>query len=423
MANSIKKQLSLNLKGRLLYAINHGYPYSSNGYAVRTHGVASALVSAGCHVIAVAQPSKHPAQSAFSGLEQHVFDGVKYLHTPPAYRSASHMTELLTELACVYKPVAIMGASNWRNAQPACAAAQKLGLPFYYEVRGFWEISRLAREPSYRDTAEFANDVAQETQLACSATHVFTLNRFMKAELVRRGVDETQISLVPNGFFPPPLRQCTKLNREAMGLKAQFVVGYVGSFNEYEGLELLIEACALLRRAGIDVAVLLVGSGQFQGFVDPSKNDTSLCPKTVALRQLACRLNIEDSVVLPGRVPAEQAGDYYGLIDVVVIPRKPLEVCELVMPMKPLEAASFGKPVLMSDVAPIKDLEPLYGGFYYFAKGSLDSLVERLADVLQMPTQVYSTASLMAQSAWTHRVEPMASAFLSLPGVAGRSFQ
>jgi hypothetical protein len=57
-----------------------------------------------------------------------------------------------------------------------------------------------------------------------------------------------------------------------------------------------------------------------------------------------------------------------------------------------------------------------------FAKGSLDSLVERLADVLQIPTQVYSTASLMAQSAWNHRVEPMASAFLSLPGVAGRSF-
>jgi glycosyltransferase involved in cell wall biosynthesis len=199
-------------------------------------------------------------------------------------------------------------------------------------------------------------------------------------------------------------------------------VGYVGSFNDYEGLELLIEACALLRGAGVDVAVLLVGSGQSQGLVGASKNDT-VCPESVALRQLACRLNIEDSVVLPGRVPAEQAGNYYSLIDVVVIPRKPLEVCELVMTMKPLEAASFGKPVLMSDVAPLKDLEPLYGGFYYFAKGRLDSLVERLDDVLQMPIQVYSTASLMSQSAWTHRVEPMANAFLSLPGVTGRFFQ
>jgi hypothetical protein len=30
-------------KPRLLYAVNHCYPFSSNGYAVRTHGVASAL--------------------------------------------------------------------------------------------------------------------------------------------------------------------------------------------------------------------------------------------------------------------------------------------------------------------------------------------------------------------------------------------
>jgi hypothetical protein len=30
----------LPIRRRLLYAVNHSYPFSSNGYAVRTHGVA-----------------------------------------------------------------------------------------------------------------------------------------------------------------------------------------------------------------------------------------------------------------------------------------------------------------------------------------------------------------------------------------------
>ncbi len=33
------------LPGRVLYAVRHSFPFASNGYAVRTHGVARVLMS------------------------------------------------------------------------------------------------------------------------------------------------------------------------------------------------------------------------------------------------------------------------------------------------------------------------------------------------------------------------------------------
>ena len=46
------------------------------------------------------------------------------------------------ELVRIFKPRAVMAASNWANALPPARAAQSAGLPFFYEVRGFWELTR-----------------------------------------------------------------------------------------------------------------------------------------------------------------------------------------------------------------------------------------------------------------------------------------
>lgn len=43
----------MSLPGRVLYAVRHSFPFASNGYAVRTHGVARALVQSGCQVVVV----------------------------------------------------------------------------------------------------------------------------------------------------------------------------------------------------------------------------------------------------------------------------------------------------------------------------------------------------------------------------------
>jgi len=377
------------IPGRIAYVVNHSYPYSSNGYAVRTHGVASALVAQGCSVMAINRPGHPWDLPGFNDPNfklHHEIDGVRYLsmRTPsaagrplPEYLAAA--ADALQKLFRLFKPSVVMAASNWENALPAGVAARALGLPFFYEVRGFWEISRISREPTWEQTEEFRQAVARESAVAKAADRVFTLNRFMREELVRRGVEASRIDLAPNGYGAlPDLSRPPRLSRADVGCDTRYVVGYVGSFNEYEGLDDLVRACAQLRRQGVDMSLLLVGSSHAQGLA----GEGLLCPVSQRLRQLAGELGFAEFLALPGRVAPEALADYYALIDLVVIPRKPLPVCELVSPIKPLEAMAFGKPLLVSSVGPLREVVEQSAAGRCFQAGNVGELGIRIAELL-----------------------------------------
>lgn len=406
------------MPGRLLYAVNHSLPFSFNGYAVRTHGVARALAKAGVVVIAATRPGVPWDRAEFANPDyplQHRIDGVRYVHMPqPSERNLplpvylAQAAETLEQLMRVFKPSAVMAASNWRNALPAALAARELGLPFFYEVRGFWEISHASRDLAWAKTDAFQQEVEHETAVATSAERIFTLNRFMRDELVRRGVARERIDLVPNGFpgWAEPHR-VTGVSRADLGIESRFVVGYIGSFNGYEGLEDLIEAAALARQRGVDVSVLLVGSSALMGL---GASTNAGCAASALYRELAQRLGIAEFLFLPGRVAPEQAADYYALLDLVVIPRRPFAVCEMVSPMKPVEAASHGKRVLMSDVAPLTELAAFCSNFSYFEKGNVASLADKLVDLLAADSPAPACCHALEALTWEKNVAPIVAA-------------
>lgn len=406
------------ITGNVYYALNHCLPFSSNGYAVRSHGVAKGLIANGVKLIAASKPGgpwEKPGVVSDDFALEHLIEGVRYVHTPLAseFRDSDqdffHLaTQAYIEAMQVYKPSVVMAASNWRNAKPARDAARHLGLPFLYEVRGFWEISIASRNPAWASSAEFQRYVANETEMAKSADAVFTLNKFMVQELVRRGVAEARIHLVPNGFPGWPEPSSDVVTKAALGLKTKHLVGYIGSFGAYEGLELLVQAVAVLRQHGVDVGLLLVGSGESTGF---GQGGVAGCAVTAGYLQLARSLGAAEYLCMPGRVSATEANAYYALLDVVVIPRRPLPVCELVSPMKPLEAASHGKRVLMSNVAPLADLASLSKQFSYFEKGSVASLVQALSRLLAEPAFKPVRTEALAQRTWANNVLPMINVF------------
>jgi len=216
-----------------------------------------------------------------------------------------------------------------------------------------------------------------------AADRVFTINRFMSAELQKRGVEPNKISLVPNAVSRySEVGLTEKPTRIGLGINSRLVVGYIGSFNAYEGLEDAIESLARVIQSGLDVSLLLVGSSASHGFNSEISEE---CLLSRTYRNLAAKRGIVEKVKLVGRVPASDVGGYYELLDLVLIPRRPFEVCELVSPMKPLEAASYGKQVLMSNVAPLADLSKQSRLFHYFEKGSVDSLAKRMEEILRSP--------------------------------------
>ncbi|MGP9632697.1 glycosyltransferase [Halomonas sp. AOP43-A1-21] len=356
--------LNAPIKGRIAYMVSHGQSYASNGYAIRTQGVAHALNQHGLETLCFVRPGRPWELNAESIIKPEVtIDGVRYIHSRwhEDQEAKNNKEKLLAnvnkyiELFKIYRPSAVLAASNYAVGLPAWLAAKRLGLPFYNEVRGFWELSRAAREPEYENSAALKKEAERDAFVAQQASKVFTLNQPMKEELIKRGVVAENIALVPNGVSKLPELKTANLElKQKLGIgKNEKVIGYVGSFNAYEGLEVLIEACAALVEQGEKLKLMLVGDDQLLTQVAATSHITASQPWLIQI----------------GRVPHDEVSDYYALLDMVVIPRKKLPVCELVPPMKAAEALAYGKRLIVSDVAALEEYAVKYDGVVSFPSG------------------------------------------------------
>lgn len=378
---------------RIAYVVSHGQSYASNGYAIRTQGVAQALNEHGFETLCFVRPGRPwelQAAQQDSVMPETMLNGVRYVHSrwpndvsPKGDKNRLEASvEQFIELFSVYRPEVVLAASNYIVGLPAWVAAQRLGIPFYNEVRGFWELSRDARETGYADTPAFKQEAERDTFVAKQALKVFTLNQPMKEELAKRGVDPDKIDLVPNGVSElPEIKPADPALKKKLGIQSgDKVVGYVGSFNRYEGLDTLVEACTELVKQGEPIKLLLVGDDQ---------PVTEVVAKSEMLADKPWLIQV-------GRVPHEEVGDYYALIDVVVIPRKKLPVCEIVPPMKLVEALAYGKRVVVSDVVPLIEYADRYGSMRSFQADSVTGLIIALQKTLKLPASRLNTELLFS---------------------------
>ncbi|MCA0912763.1 glycosyltransferase [Marinobacter nauticus] len=398
------------IPGRIAYVVSHGQSYASNGYAIRTQGVARALNQHGLETLCFVRPGRpwelgsQGAVNASVQPETQV-EGVRYIHsrwpgdkTPAG--EGDHLEQSVArymELFRVYRPAAVLAASNCIVGLPAWVAAKRLGLPFYNEVRGFWELSRDAREPGYASQPLFKAEAERDTFVARQANSVFTLNQPMKDELAKRDVDPARIFVIPNGVSTlPNTKTVNPALKKKLGINNnETVVGYIGSFSPYEGLDVLLEACTELVQKGEKLKLLLVGDNQ--PVSEPVASGLGRDKDTVTKDPAW--------VLRTGRVPHDKLRDYYTLLDAVVIPRKKLPVCELVPPMKAAEALAYGKRLVVSDVTPLADYAEKFYGVVSFEAGSAKSLATALQRSLKLAVPKPSTELLFSA-----HIEPMVKA-------------
>jgi glycosyltransferase involved in cell wall biosynthesis len=224
-----------------------------------------------------------------------------------------------------------------------------------YEVRGFQEDSWTSRREKAGGTEFYIGRFRTETQCMKGADRVVTLAEVMKADIVARGVEPDRIHIIPNGvdverFTPRPKN--TGLVR-SLGMEDRVVLGYISTLVSYEGVDTLLRAIEILLRRGAKVSGLVVGDG----------------PELEPLRELTATLGIEEHVKLVGRVPHDQVMDYYSTIDVFVVPRRNLRVCNLITPLKPFEAMAMERALLVSDVDALREIvAPPERGFTFKAE-------------------------------------------------------
>jgi len=145
----------------------------------------------------------------------------------------------------------------------------------------------------------------------------------------------------------------------------------VTTVNDYEGLDTLVDAVAMLRDRGRQVRLLVVGAG----------------PALSALRRRAVDRGLADAAVFTGAVPFADVRQHYAAIDVFTVPRADTPVTRLVTPLKPLEAMATARPVVASDLPPLCEIvEPGHTGAIARADDP-DSLAAAIEPLLSEPAE------------------------------------
>lgn len=345
----------INPRDRVALSFLHAVPpYHTSGYAIRSHAIARAAMTHGSWTLRshtrIGYPWDVRGTATPSDPRQTPFDGIQYLHEKGSVGSRGDLHEYIAR-AAVYaeraifreRPALVHAASNYINALPALIGARRAGIPFVYEVRGLWELTHAAGNEWWLETDRFALDKHIETVIAREADGVIAITNGVRQELIARGVAPERIILAPNCIdvdeFVETPRDLALTEKLAIDPDVP-TIGYIGSFVEYEGLDLLLEAIARMRAEGLRFNVLMVGDGR----------------DMAAFRNKLIELGLSDFVKVTGRVPFADVPRYYSLIDITPFPRLPYKVCELVSPLKPLEALALGKLVIGSSVGGIREI-------------------------------------------------------------------
>ena len=325
---------------RILHVLDHSLPLQS-GYTFRTRAILKASRERGWEVAGVTGARQ---RTGATGWEE--VDGLRFFRAPSPGGEARGMVSFARGIAAAvrdFRPDVIHAHSPALNAVAAWPVARWFGLPLVYEIRAFWEDAAVGNGTGREGSWRYRATRALENWAVARADAVTVICEGLRDDLRARGVAADKLTVAPNGvdlhlFGTPPPRDDALAAR--LALDGAELVGFVGSFYPYEGLDDLIAAMPALVAARPTVALLLVGGG----------------PAEAELRQRAEASPAADRIHFVGRVPHDQVERYYGLIDILAYPRKAMRLTELVTPLKPLEAMAQGRLVAASDVGGHREL-------------------------------------------------------------------
>lgn len=360
---------------RILHVLDHSIPLHS-GYTFRTLSILREQRALGWETCHITSPKQGETSAAFDEV-----DGLRFYRTPvatgtlarlPIGKELALMKQLETRLEAVareVRPDIIHAHSPVLNALPAIKVARRLGIPVVYEIRAFWEDAAVDHGSTTEGSLRYRATRRLETRAIRQVDHVFTICEGLRSDIVARGIPEAKVTVIPNAVDVTSFKLASPPDpdlQKKWGLAGRTVIGFIGSFYAYEGLDLLLDALPGLVRQNPDLRVLLVGGGPQEG----------------NLREQAERLGLQNHVIFTGRVPHSDVNRYYDLIDILAYPRHPMRLTELVTPLKPLEAMAQGQLFVASDVGGHKELIEHNKTGILFKAGDRDALAEAIRQLL-----------------------------------------
>lgn len=334
---------------KILHILDHSIPLHS-GYTFRSAALLAGQRALGWQTFHLTSSRQR------SYLEPEEQVGELHFHrTPLPWHGLSRLPVLgqladmrllerrLEEVVREVRPDILHAHSPVLNAFPALAVGRRHHLPVVYEIRAFWEDAAVDHGTTREGSLRYRMTRALETRACQQADAVTCICEGLQQDLAGRGIPSSKITVIPNAVDPAQFTFGVPADtnlRTSLGLEDARVIGFIGSFYAYEGLDLLLAAAPSMIARDPRIRILLVGGG----------------PEESRLRAQAAQLGLAQHVIFTGRVPHQIVNRYYSLVDVLVYARHPMRLTDLVTPLKPLEAMAQGQLFVASDVGGHREL-------------------------------------------------------------------
>ncbi|MBL8524503.1 MAG: glycosyltransferase family 4 protein [Betaproteobacteria bacterium] len=207
-----------------------------------------------------------------------------------------------------------------------------------WEVPFVIEINYTSRSHLVRERSALLKPLAHrlDKYIFARATGLVAVSTRLKEHLMTDyGIEAERIIVLPNAADPdvfdpskvaPPVAH--------VGLQGK-IIGFVGGFYPWHGLDLLLQAFKLMADRVPDAKLMLIGDG----------------PMLPVIREQSEKEGMADRVILTGRIGHNDLPGYVTLFHVGVMP----DSNDYGSPMKIFEYMALAKPVVVPDYGPLLD--------------------------------------------------------------------
>jgi glycosyltransferase involved in cell wall biosynthesis len=189
------------------------------------------------------------------------------------------------------------------------------------------------------------------------------------------GVETEKIVVLPNGvdvdFFGRPFDPIPI--QSELELDGNPVVGFVGGFQLWHGLELLVESFAQVKSEVPNAKLLLVGDG----------------PARAPIENKISELGLKSSVIITGLVEQSRVAELLSVIDIAAIPypRFPRELW--FSPLKLYEYMAAGKAIVASKAGQISEVIQDGHNGILIDSGNVRGFSQAIINLLKNPIKMY----------------------------------
>lgn len=349
---------------------------------VHIGGMVNAIKKRGHDLRIIGPVSREPNEVRSTFKTENVFSWFARFAPEILFESAEivydfQLRKRLASLASEFKPDAIYERYAFFASAGSDYAARS-GIPHLVEVN--YTISdSLVRERS-RVMSPLARRVERNVFRRAAALAVVSSR--LKERALAIGVNPTSVVQMPNAVSQEFLVKAPKvppapLPKEFSG---RMVVGYIGGFYEWHGLERLVGVLGRLAKDGLGTAVLMVGDG----------------PVMIDVQHQAIERNLPAH--FPGTQPHEMLSSWINAMDICVLPHTN-DYCS---PMKIFEYMACGKPVVAPDLPPSADVIRSEENGILFAPGDEQALAVSLRRLLKDSELRRSLGKRAREIVWEH---------------------